>query len=157
MKHTIIPILIMLLIQEYINPFFILSNVIKKSNIIISNAITEGIINITPNPPHPGAPILCKPIIKPNDVVIIPVPTYGLFAYTPEKEGGRIIFYELKEENNWQINVNELETLIINTNKKLYNKFKNSEYIPRVVAIYNQNPNNPLYTYLGETDKELVF
>ena len=63
----------MLLIQEYINPFLILSNVIKKSNRITSNAITEGIINITPSPPHQGAPILCNPIIKPNDDKIRPI------------------------------------------------------------------------------------
>lgn len=134
-----------------------IKNILVKylDSISIKQMTDENII-ITASTTHAYS-LIMKAIIKPNDVVIIPVPTYGLFAYTPEKEGGRIIFYELKEENNWQINVNELETLIINTNKKLYNEFKNSEYIPRVVAIYNQNPNNPLSTYLGEKDKELVY
>lgn len=50
-KHAIIPILIRLLIQEYINPRFILSIVIKKSNTMIINAKIEGIMRIIPNCP----------------------------------------------------------------------------------------------------------
>lgn len=69
-KHAIIPILIRLLIQEYINPRFILSIVIKKSNTMIINAKIEGIMRIIPNCPKSSALILCKPNIKPyNDKI----------------------------------------------------------------------------------------
>ena len=63
----------MLLIQEYISPFLTLPNVIKKSNKITSSAITEGSINITPIPPKPGVPMLCRPATKPSNDRINPI------------------------------------------------------------------------------------
>ena len=63
----------MLLIQEYINPLLILSNVIKKSNTITSNTIAEGIINNIPILPKPDTPIDIIPVKKPKDDKIKPI------------------------------------------------------------------------------------
>ena len=73
MMHPIIQILIILFIQEYMNPLLILPTVIKRSNTITVKAIIEGIIKITPNCPQPSAPILCKLINKPYDDKINPI------------------------------------------------------------------------------------
>ena len=128
---------------EYLNSIDI--NNVEEEEIIFTNSTTHAYY------------LLLNTIVKPGDVVIIPVPTYGLFAYGPEKMRGRIVFYELKEENNWKIIPEELNQLIEKTNKDLYNKYKGEKYIPRVVALYNQNPNNPLSIYMGRNDNRLIY
>lgn len=116
----------------------------KEENIIITASTTH------------AYSLVLKTIMKPNDVIIIPVPTYGLFTYKPEKIGGEVVFYKLEEKDEWKINPKKLNELIQLTNEKLQTKYKNEKYIPRVVALYNQNPNNPLSVFLNEKDKQLI-
>lgn len=121
----------------------------------LKNNQEENII-ITASTTHAYSLVL-KTIIKPKDVIIIPVPTYGLFTYEPEKLKGEVVFYKLDEKDDWKINPKKLNDLIKNTNEKLKIKYSHEEYIPRVVAIYNQNPNNPLSVYLDEKDEQLIY
>ena len=100
--------------------------------------------------------LLINSIVRPHDVVIIPTPTYGLFVYPPEKVGGRVEYIELKEDKGWTIDLSELEEKIDSINRELKDKYKELNYTPRVVAIYHQNPNNPLGISLGESKKNYL-
>ena len=100
--------------------------------------------------------LLLKSIVRKYDVILIPTPTYGLFVYGPEKIGGTVEYIELKEDKGWTIDLDELENTINRINKELKEKYMNLNYTPRVVAIYHQNPNNPLGISLGkEAEKYL--
>ena len=127
---------------EYLNSVDI--NCYNLDNILITSSTTHAYT------------LILKSIIRKHDVVIIPIPTYGLFTYEPEKLGGSIEFIELKESSNWTIDLNELKEKINDINNCLKNKYKNLDYIPRVVAIYNQNPNNPLGISLGVNNKDYL-
>lgn len=96
--------------------------------------------------------LLLESILRRHDVVLIPSPTYGLFVYGPEKLGGRVEYIELKEELNWKLDLDELSKRIDTINNRLKNDYKDLGYTPRVVAIYNQNPNNPLGVSYGKKD-----
>lgn len=100
--------------------------------------------------------LIMKSILREHDVVLMPTPTYGLFIYEPEKIGGHVEFINLREKNNWKIDLNELKNKIDNINLSLKKKYKNLNYTPRVVALYNQNPNNPLGVFIGEKDKDYL-
>ena len=93
-------------------------------------------------------------ITKPNDVVIVPGPNYGLFAIRPERISADIIVLPLKEEDNYLPNPEDLENLIIKTNKKLQIKYKGQSYIPKVVGYLNANPNNPTGKVMGKSEYE---
>ena len=129
-----------------------LINYLEEINI---TNIEEDNLLITASTTH-GYTLILKSIIRPHDVIIIPTPTYGLFAYEPEKLGGTSQFIELKEELKWKLDLNELENKIIEINQHLQEKYSNLNYIPRVVAIYNQNPNNPLGVSLGRQETEYL-
>lgn len=88
-------------------------------------------------------------ISKPGDVIITTAPSYGLFSLIPERLGVRVEFLDLKAENNWLINTNELKELITSVNKGLS---KNN----RIVAFLNQNPNNPLGKVMGVKEKNIL-
>ena len=62
----------------------------------------------------------------------------------------------LKEENNYFIDPDDLENIIIKTNNKLREKYKNLPYTPKVVAFVNSNPNNPLGNVMGKNEYELL-
>lgn len=117
--------------------------------------IDEDNVIITASTTHAYTLIL-KSILREHDVVIIPTPTYGLFVYEPEKLGGKVEFIELKEKDNWKIDLKDLEDKIISINKSLKEKYKHLNYTPRVISIYNQNPNNPLGVSYGVKDKKYL-
>ena len=52
------------------------------------------------------------------------------------------------------INPKMLERKIKEINDELRVKYKDLNYVPRVVAYLNSNPNNPLGNYMGESDKD---
>ena len=100
--------------------------------------------------------LLLESIVRRHDVVLIPTPTYGLFVYGPEKVGGKVEYIELKEELNWKLDLEELNKKIDSINNKLKKEYKELDYTPRVVAIYNQNPNNPLGVSYGKKDLDYL-
>ena len=88
-------------------------------------------------------------ITKPNDIIIVPGPNYGLFAMRPERINANVVVLPLREEDNYLPNPIMLENLINDMNKKLEEKYKGEEYIPKVVGFLNANPNNPTGKVMG--------
>lgn len=121
-----------------------LFNQITEDNVIFTTSTTQAFNYIIQT--------LCRP----NDVIIMTAPNYGLFSFVPERQGVTVKLLELKEKNKFLPNANELEKLIIDTNKLLNKKFKGEPYIPRVVAFLNINPHNPLGTVMGEKEISLL-
>lgn len=68
-------------------------------------------------------------------VLLMPVPTYGLFLTQPNVFDFEIETLPLKEENDWQSNPHELEDLI----RKINNSSDRF-----VAAYYRANPSNPM-------------
>jgi len=132
------------------------NKLIDYLNSININNVDEDNLIITASTTHAYS-LLLKSIIREHDVVIIPTPTYGLFVYEPEKLGGKVEFIELREENGWKIDLDELENKISSINKELMSEYNYLSYVPRVVSIYHQNPNNPLGTSYSVKDKKYLY
>ena len=91
-------------------------------------------------------------IARPGDAIVIPEPNYGLFDFVPERYNLNILTIPLKEENNWLIDINELNNLILN-----YNKEKEKEGSKSKVAFfYNMNPHNPTGKVIGKKQKNII-
>lgn len=95
-------------------------------------------------------------ISHPNDVIIVPGPNYGLFAIKPEKANGTVCMLPMEKEDGYLVNPEKLDKLIRETNERLMREYENAEYIPRVVAFVNANPNNPTGKSMGEAEVELL-
>lgn len=100
--------------------------------------------------------LIIKLIARPNDVIIFTAPNYGLFAIICERLGMTLKYIELSEEDNYLVNTEKLDSLIKKTNKELAKKYKNEKYIPRVVAFFNENPNNPTGKVMGAKNIDLL-
>lgn len=118
-------------------------NDLSFDNVIITNSTTESF------------KIILETICNPHDVVIMTSPTYGLFTFIPERINIDVRFIELKECNDYKLDSKELKKIIIDTNKELKEKYKNSKVIPCVKAFLNTNPHNPLGTVMTEDDLDL--
>lgn len=99
--------------------------------------------------------MLLKTIARPGDVMIVPTPTYGIFAAIAENQGVHIETIPLRYENDYLIDPKELNTKIISINKKLKNN-KEYDYTPKVVLYLNVNPHNPIGNVMSENDIELI-
>lgn len=117
------------------------------NNMDIENITTKNIsfINSTT---HALATVI-ELISKPGDVIITTAPSYGLFSLIPERLGVRVEYIDLKEENDWNVDLNELSNLIKSINQKLNEG-------NRIVAFLNQNPNNPLGKVMGLNEKKTL-
>ena len=93
-------------------------------------------------------------IARPYDVILTTAPNYGLFTFKPERLNVNTLVVPLLEEDNYLINPKMLERKIKEINDELRVKYKDLNYVPRVVAYLNSNPNNPLGNYMGESDKD---
>ena len=89
-------------------------------------------------------------IANPGDAIIVSSPNYGLFDFIPERLGEKIVTLPLRKENDYYIDINELEKLIETTNKTLE---KNN----RVIAYLNINPHNPTGKVMGIKQKEMLY
>ena len=112
-------------------------NYMTFNNVIPTNSTTDGFN------------LILKSIFKPYDVIIMTSPCYGLFAFMPERLNINVESIDLDKEDNYLINPNKLNKLIIKINNELKDKYKNLDYIPRVKAFLNINPHNPLGTVMG--------
>ena len=88
-------------------------------------------------------------ITRPNDVIIVPGPNYGLFAMRPERLSADVVVLPLRKEDNYLPNPLALEKLIKETNRNLQLEHAGEEYIPKVVGFLNANPNNPTGKVMG--------
>ncbi len=93
-------------------------------------------------------------IARPYDVIITTAPNYGLFILKPERLNVNVEVVPLLEEDNYLINPKRLDDKVKEINDELRVKYKDLDYVPRVVAYLNSNPNNPLGNYMGELDKD---
>lgn len=100
--------------------------------------------------------LILKAILKDEDVVLMTGPNYGLFAVKPEIIGNRALVINLEEEDDFLPNPQKLDKKIKEINKKLEEKFKGSDYIPRVKAFLNENPHNPLGKVMSAKNRELL-
>ena len=96
---------------------------------------------------------LMKLIIQPGDVVLFTAPTYGIFAFVPEREGGITKFLQLKEEDGWQISPDALRARIRELNGELrHSPFRTADHTPCVAAFFLSNPCNPTGRIMGKHD-----
>ena len=93
-------------------------------------------------------------IARPYDVIITTAPNYGLFTFKPERLNVNVEVVPLLEEDNYLINPKRLDDKVKEINDELKDKYKDLDYVPRVVAFLNSNPNNPLGNYMGGCEKE---
>lgn len=131
-------------LANYINNRYRPTKIVSDENIIIGNSTTY-LFNI-----------ICQNLLRPYDVIVIPSPTYGIFAYIPERYGAKIKFLELNKNDNWFINSIKLEKLIKQTNEDLclFANKNNLEYIPRVSMLLMINPSNPIGNYYSKDNIE---
>lgn len=119
---------------------------IDKDNIIFTNSTTEAFN------------IIMKIIARPFDVVIMTGPNYGLFTFVPERSANATVeILPLSEEDNWYVNPEKLAKKIDEVNNDLKMKYKDKlDYVPRVVAFFNENPHNPLGKVINEKNKRIL-
>lgn len=101
---------------------------------------------------------ITKIISRPNDVILMTGPNYGLFTFVPERTNSlNVEILPLSEDDDWYVNPNKLEKRIDEINKKLEYTFGNSlGYIPKVVAFLNENPHNPLGKVMNHKNIDLL-
>lgn len=101
--------------------------------------------------------MIIQTLCKPEDVVIMTGPNYGLFAVEPEKIDARVEILDLSPEDNWYVNPQKLDKKIDDINEKLKLEFKDKlDYIPRVVAFLNMNPHNPLGKVMNSKNIDIL-
>lgn len=134
------------ILANYINKRYFPSYLVGIDNIIIGNSTTY-LFNL-----------ICQNLLRPHDVMIIPTPTYGIFAYIPERYNATIKLLELSPDDNWFINPKKLEALISNTNNRLkkYSIKNNLQYIPRVSMLLLINPSNPIGNFYSKSNKKEI-
>ena len=113
---------------------------VHPGNVIFFNSTTEAFS------------MVLKLICRPGDVVLFTSPTYGLFAYEPERLGAVSRFIRLRAEDGWLVNTQELDRLIAAINQSLAQETA-LPYTPRVVAFVNLNPNNPTGLSMGRSER----
>ncbi len=126
---------------------------IKENNIIFTHSSTQAFA------------FVMEVILDHGDVVIMTAPNYGLFAFIPERVGGKVKLLPLTNINDWRIDPQDLKKLIVNTNNELKQDYdvnrdkyvlRRSDKPPRVSAFINLNPHNPTGVVCSEKDKSLL-
>src|SRR5690606_10945752 len=80
--------------------------------------VTEGIRDVTPDDVFIGngvsemIPLVLQPMLGPGDEVLIPAPDYPLWTAQVTLSGGRAVHYLCDENDGWQPNLAEIESLI---------------------------------------------
>ena len=101
--------------------------------------------------------MILKFIARAGDVIIIPAPTYGIFAGIAEKQGIHLESIPLRFENNYYIDPIELSNKIDEVNEILKEKGdKLYGYVPKCVAYLNINPHNPIGNVMTVDNLDLI-
>lgn len=132
------------MIVEYLAQEGFQNNNPYNKNEEIKNGLTIDNIIFTVSTTHAYTLVL-NVITRPEDVIIMTGPNYGLFTFEPERLDGRVEIINLEEDDEWYINPQKLAKKIDIINQELREKYKDrTDYIPRVKAFLNTNPHNPL-------------
>ncbi len=101
--------------------------------------------------------LVLNTIARPEDVILMTGPNYGIFAVSTEVFNARVEIINLREEDDWYINPEQLSKRIDEINQKLKKEFENKlDYIPKVVAFLNINPHNPTGKVLNNKTKDIL-
>ena len=101
--------------------------------------------------------LILKTIAREHDAIIMTAPNYGIFAELAEKMGVHIETIDLKEEDDFYLNPEELSNKIDSINKTLKKKYaKVCDYTPKCVAYLNINPHNPIGNVMTEDNMDLI-
>lgn len=96
-------------------------------------------------------------IARREDVILVTGPNYGFFALEPERLNAKVEVLNLKEEDNWYVNKDDLAKRIDEINDNLKKEFEGKlDYIPRVVGFLNMNPHNPLGKVMNNKNKDIL-
>jgi len=138
----------------------ILDYLLREGFVSTSNEVYDGLsvdnIVFTMSTTHAYSMIL-NLITRPEDVVLMPGPNYGLFAVEPERLNARVEIIDLKEEDEWFVNPEDLNKRIIEINKRLAKEFKGKlNYVPCVAAYLNMNPHNPIGNVMNVDNRRIL-
>lgn len=101
--------------------------------------------------------LILKTIAHDEDVVLITGPNYGIFAVMTEQISAHVEILDLKEEDAWYVNPNDLASRIDEINAELIKIYKGKlNYQPRVVAFLNMNPHNPTGKVMSKKNQKLL-
>lgn len=130
---------------------------LKQEGFKSNNGISENNIIFTVSSTH-AFNIISSIIARPNDVILMTGPNYGLFTFVPERiSGATVEILPLSEEDDWYVNPQKLSNRIDEINLELKEKYGDSlGYTPKVVAFLNENPHNPLGKVMNESNKEIL-
>lgn len=84
---------------------------------------------------------LFKLLCDPGDEVLVPVPSYPLFEYLAALESVRVVFYRLRYDGSWFVDLAHLS----------------ENLSPRTRAIIVVNPNNPTGSFLKSDEAQDLF
>ena len=96
--------------------FFDLRKAIREKLAKNNISVTEDNIFVTPGATY-GVSIAVGVLINHGDEVLVPDPGYPNFAPAVRHYGGIVKYYTLKEEENFQINLNELKEFVTDKTK----------------------------------------
>lgn len=101
--------------------------------------------------------LVINTIARPEDVVIITGPNYGIFTVNTEVCNAHVEIINLREEDDWYINPELLGQKIDEINARLKKEFAGKlDYTPRVVAYLNINPHNPIGNVLSKKNMDII-
>ncbi len=143
------------ILLEYVERIGFINNDAYSYNDIDEKGLSLNNLTLTVSTSH-AFNIVLDIIAHKHDVVLMTAPNYGLFSFKPERLNIDVEIIPLKKENNYFIDPKDLENIIIKTNNELQQKYKNLPYTPKVVALVNSNPNNPLGNVMGKNEYELL-
>lgn len=97
-------------------------------------------------------------ISRPEDVVLVTGPSYGLFTIRTERSGANVEVLDLEKEDDFLIDPDKLAKRIDQINESLQQvHHRRLGYVPRVVAFLNANPNNPTGKVMGKKQEKLLY
>ncbi len=96
-------------------------------------------------------------IARPEDIILVTGPNYGLFAIEPERMNARVEVLDLKEEDNFFVNPTSLANRIDELNEELKSTWSGKlTYQPKVVAFLNMNPHNPIGNVMTKNEMNII-